>query len=300
MLVSFNRCLLSGNPGGSRPGGAAALCIGGPAVQAEGPEPLTRLCSPAPAPPCRHGPPPGSHTSCHAHPTLALAEGSRGPDAKKGWQQWAQRAPPRRSLAESGGPPGSPRGGGLGREALLAGPALSPCYPRQLESLSQHSADVPKPPGSKDSVHHLPGPSLPPAARPTQHPLPGHGTLSPPGQPLPRPLPPLLLSTPQEAFPASVGPGPHGTGLHCPPTPPLGHELWETQALGALSLSEGPAQSRGRGGRAAGGGWLRRPLPAGPRPGQGLTSQLCVPRARLMPASSKQGSDIGPHCPGAS
>lgn len=53
--------------------------------------------------------PPGSHTSCHAHPTLAQAEGSGGPDAKKGWQQWAQRAPLRRSLAESGGPPGSPR-----------------------------------------------------------------------------------------------------------------------------------------------------------------------------------------------
>ena len=128
-----------------------------------------------------------------------------------------------------------PTGGGLGREALLAGPAMHPSYLRQPESLSQNSADVPKPPGSKDSIHHHPGPFLPPAAQPTQGPAPGHGTLSPPGQPLPRPLPPLLLSTPWEALPASAGPRPRITGLHCPPTPPLGCELWETQALWAVS-----------------------------------------------------------------
>lgn len=247
-------------------------------MQAEGPEPLTRLCSPAPAPPCRHGPPPAATPAVTHTQPLPWLRGQGAPTQKRGGSSGPSGRPhdaPSRSLVASR----LPTGGGLGREALLAGPALRPSYPRQPESLSQHSADVPKSPGSKNSVHHLPGPSLPPAARPTQRPPPGHGTLSPPGQPLPRPLPLLLLSTPREALPASAGPGPRVTGLHCPPTPPLGHELWETQALAALSLSEGPAQSRGPGGRAAGGGWLRRPLPAGPRPGQGLTSQLCVPRA---------------------
>ena len=103
-------------------------------MQAEGPEPLTRLCSPA----LQTRTAPGSHTSCHAHPTLTLAEGSAGPDAKKGWQQWAQRAPPRHALVESGGLQ-APHGGRPGEGVMGVGGGMGgPQGPIGASSAGQH------------------------------------------------------------------------------------------------------------------------------------------------------------------
>ena len=234
---------------------------------------------------------PGSHTSCHVCPTLALAEESGGPDAKKGQPAVGPAGAPTTRPCRVRWPPGSPPGEAWGRrlcwEGLLspvAGPTLRPSYPeaprvplpaqcRRSKAPGEHGQRPPPP-------RPLPGPSG------TAHtgPAPGRGTLSLPGQPLPRPLPWLLLGMPWEALPASAGTGPRVTGLHHPATPPLGREIWGTQALGAPSLSEGPARSRGPGGRRQARGCSQRPLPAGPRPGQGLTavSRLC-PQSCLMP-----------------
>ena len=105
-------------------------------MQAEGPEPLTRLCSPAPALPCRHGPPPAATTAVTHTQPLPWLRGQRAPTQKRGGSSGPSGRP---QDAPSQSPVASrlPTGGGLGREALLAGPAMHPSYLRQPESLSE-------------------------------------------------------------------------------------------------------------------------------------------------------------------
>lgn len=93
-----------------------------------GPRAAHQTLQPCPGPALQTRTTPGSHTSCHAHPTLALAEGSAGPDTKKGWQQWAQWAPPRRTLAESGGLQ-APHGGRPGEGGSAGRPCHAPLLP---------------------------------------------------------------------------------------------------------------------------------------------------------------------------
>lgn len=96
-------------------------------MQAEGPELPTDAAAalPRPAPPCRRSPPRAATPAVmRAQPSPSLR--SQGaPTQKRGCQQWAQWAPPRRALAESSGLQ-APHWGGLGRVALLGGAAL-PC-----------------------------------------------------------------------------------------------------------------------------------------------------------------------------
>lgn len=211
----------------------------------------------------------------------------------------------RKKEAASSGPSGAPHGHALASPVasrLPTGEAwggwlcwegpLSPVAGPTLRPSSPEATGVPLPaqcrhlkaPGSTDSVHHLPNPSLPRVARLAQV-CSWLQQLGPPGQPLPRPLPPLLPGMPWEALLPQRAQGPQSLDCTVHPTPPLGPVAHQGTGSGGSVSERGPSTEQGAWGR-----WQAE----GPARGTHLLldpawpggSWLCrsrVPRSCLMP-----------------